>query len=178
MMKTMATMLASVMALGLATAAMAQQTQPREMPREQRTTFTKPAGAVETKALIGAKVKSAQGKDIGEIDQLLVDPQKGSITHAVVGVGGMLGVGETHVVVPWSDVKLSADPNNRDRWIAQMDQSVLDRAPKYDRHIAGDRDRDRTPATSPRTEPSRDSTTSGTRGSGTPGTGTSGTGTK
>jgi sporulation protein YlmC with PRC-barrel domain len=124
---------------------------------EQRQTFQVPADAVESKRLVGTRVKDPQGKDIGEIDQLIVDSKEGRITHAVIGVGGFLGIGETHVVVPWSDVRVTRDQENRDQMIVRMDQATLERAPRYER-VAG-RDRERAPATSPRTEPGRTGTT-------------------
>jgi sporulation protein YlmC with PRC-barrel domain len=158
---------ASILALGVASGAVAQQTQtpPRDPqaqpPRERseaRETFQKPADAMESKKIIGVRVKDAQNKNLGEIDQLLVDPQEGKVTHAVIGVGGLMGIGETHVVVPWSDVKLSRDRDNADQWVVTMDQATLDRAPRYAA------DRDRTPATSPRTEPGRAPADRGTTG--------------
>jgi sporulation protein YlmC with PRC-barrel domain len=112
-------------------------------------------GLYETKKIIGTRVKGADGKDLGEIDQLLIDPKDGKIAHAVIGLGGFAGIGERHVVVKWSDVKLSADAKNPDRMVVTMDQGALDRAPRYERRTATS---DRmapaaSPATAPRMEP-------------------------
>jgi sporulation protein YlmC with PRC-barrel domain len=157
MKKLTAMTVASIVGFGLASSALAQTQTPSQAPpaREPRTSFQKPADVVESKRLIGTRVKDAQNKDIGEIDQLLVDPQSGRVSHAVIGVGGLMGIGESHVVVPWSDVKLSRDRDNPDRVVVMMDRATLERAPRY----AGDRDR--APATSPRTEP-RSGTAPGT----------------
>lgn len=103
----------------------------------------------DSRDLIGLRIKNAQGKDIGEIDALMIDPKDGKVTHAVVGVGGFLGVGEKHLVVPWSDVKVSMDHN---RMVVTMDQPTLERAPRYERRTARTT-RDRTPAASPATTP-------------------------
>jgi sporulation protein YlmC with PRC-barrel domain len=143
---------ASIVGFGLASGALAQTPTPSQPPpardrSESRPAFQKPSDVVESKRLIGVRVKDAQNKDIGEIDQLLVDPQSGRVTHAVIGVGGMLGIGESHVVVPWSEVKLSRDRDNPDRTVVMMDRAALERAPRYTS------ERDRVPATSPRTEP-------------------------
>jgi sporulation protein YlmC with PRC-barrel domain len=134
--------------------ASAQQrdTQPRDTQRDadrdkdkSRPAWTKPAGVVEAKKLVGARVKGADGKDIGEIDQLLVNESDGKISHVVIGKGGFAGIGENKLVVPWSDVKIRMDG---DKPMVSMDTAALDRAQRYE---SRDRDRDRTPSASPGT---------------------------
>jgi sporulation protein YlmC with PRC-barrel domain len=138
-----------------------------ERRKDDRQAWQNREGVIESNRLIGMKVVNAEGKNIGEIDQLMVDPKTGKVSHAVIGMGGMLGVAENKLVVPWTDVKVSAN-GDKDRMTARIDQTVLDRAPKYDRSTArGDRDRDRTPAASPVTQPKRDAD-SPTRDSGSP----------
>ncbi|HET9492198.1 MAG TPA: PRC-barrel domain-containing protein [Methylomirabilota bacterium] len=138
----------------LALDASAQQTpgerRDTQMQRDtQRQAWQKPADAVESNKLIGAKVKGADGKDVGEIDALIVDTD-GKVSHVVVGRGGVAGIGETKVVVPWSDVKMSWD-RDRDNPVITMDSTVLERAPRYERGAI--RHRERTPAASPATTP-------------------------
>lgn len=110
----------------------------------------------DTRDIIGVRIKNLQGKDVGEIDALLLDPKDGKVTHAVVGVGGVLGIGEQRVMVPWSDVKISMD---HDRMVVNLDQATLERAPRYERKLlTGNRDRSApaaTPATAP-TDPKTD----------------------
>lgn len=128
----------------LAADAVAQQ---RPAPRENApAAWTMPASAVESGKLIGARIKNAADKDMGEIDALIVNPTDGKITHVVVGKGGVAGVGETKVVVPWSEVKIRAE---KDKIVVSMDQAALDRAPKYDKRQAADQT---VPAASPRSE--------------------------
>lgn len=139
---------------GLAADALAQQrptTPPADRPaeRERRDAgpaFTMPAGAWTSERIVGTKVKDAQGKDIGEIDALVIE-KDGKVSHVVIGKGGVLGVGEEKVVVPWSDVTMTADRDG-DRVAATVDQSKLQSAPRY-------RERDRTPAASPGTPPAQ-----------------------
>jgi sporulation protein YlmC with PRC-barrel domain len=105
---------------------------------------------VETNALVGAKVEGTDGKDLGKIDQLLVNGQTGKIRDAVVTTGGIAGIGNRTVVVRWPDLKI----RERDgKVIVQINQAVLDRAPEYDKTaLKRERDADRA-AASPRTEP-------------------------
>jgi sporulation protein YlmC with PRC-barrel domain len=154
--KTASVLTASLLALSLAATASAQ-TRPATDPttpkqsttgsEPQRQTWAPEAGAIESSRLVGMKVKSAQGKDVGEISQLIVDHSSGKITHVVVGKGGVLGVGEQRVALGWSDVKIQPDTDSRNRMVAVVEQSKLDGAPRYEAR------RDM-PAASPASSPS------------------------
>jgi hypothetical protein len=102
------------------------------------------AGLHETKDIIGTRIKNAEGKDIGEIDQLLID-RNGKVSHAVIGLGGFAGIGEKKVVVPWSDLKFAPVSAGKKSSIT-MDQSTLESAPHYERTAVA-------PAASPSTRP-------------------------
>lgn len=150
--------MSAVASLSLAPAVQAQdrpQTPSRSSTEKMREAFKAPAGVVDTSTLIRTKVRDSAGKDLGEIDQLLVDTKAGKITHAVIGKGGVLGVGETKVVVPWADVQLKADANNRDKLLATIEQSTLDAAPRYDRRAAATDRPVPAPAASPKMEEKR-----------------------
>lgn len=110
------------------------------------------AGLHETKDIIGTRVKNTQGKDLGEIDQLLID-RNGRVTHAVIGMGGLAGVGEKKVVVPWSELKFAPVAEGKKNAVT-IDEARLESAPRYDRSTRSEA----APAASPRTpSPARDS---------------------
>lgn len=155
----------------------AQTTRPSDRPaapaRDSATTKqsdARPAwkaegAVVDSSDIIGTKIKDAQGKDVGEIDRLIIDPQSGRVSHVVVGMGGLLGVGEKKVVVPWSDVKMSMGPDGRKAAVT-MDRAKLESAPRFERAAASaDRAPAASPATSPATSPARDSDKDGKRDS-------------
>jgi len=108
------------------------------------------AGQMDSSKLVGMKVKNDLGKDVGEIDALIIDQAKGQVSHVVVGKGGVLGVGERKVVLDWNDLTIQSDPNMRGRMVAQVSQSKLDTAPVYQAR----RDHNVTPSASPNTAPS------------------------
>jgi sporulation protein YlmC with PRC-barrel domain len=150
----------SVLGLGLALDGTAQ-TRPTAPPADQpssdrtgtsmqRETWKNTQGLRESSTIVGTRVKNAQGKDIGEIEQLMIDPKSGRVTHVVVGVGGFLGIGEKQVIVPWSQLRMSTDGERTDRAVITMDQSVLERAPRYEKRTTSlDRDGS-APSASPR----------------------------
>ena len=121
-------------------------------PAPAREAWKAPEGLYTSSQFIGSRIKNAEGKDMGEIDQLLVDPKTGSVTHVVVGLGGLLGVGETKVVVPFSDISTSLQQHGS-KLVVTMDQSKLEKAPRFERRQAA---RDLSPAASPRSTPAAD----------------------
>lgn len=153
-MKTrMAVLTAAILTTALPLAASAQT--PSRAPsatetRAVRQTWAPEAGHIDSSKLVGMKVKNDLGKDIGDINALIIDQGNGQVSHVVVGQGGLLGVGERQVVLAWSDLSIQSDPGGRDRMIATVSQRKLDSAPRYEVR----RDRDVTPAASPRTAPS------------------------
>ena len=81
---------------------------------------------IDAGSLIGSVVRSPDGKDIGKVSALLIDPRDGRVSSAVVTVGGVLGIGGSTVAVPWSAIKIGQD--NR-RLVVTMDQKVIEQAP-------------------------------------------------
>ena len=71
--------------------------------------------------LVGLTIYGSDNQPVGDVNEILVDDQ-GLISAVVIGVGGLLGVGEKNVAVPfraiqWRDVATtatSATPTNRD----------------------------------------------------------------
>jgi sporulation protein YlmC with PRC-barrel domain len=148
-MKTSA-LTAVALALGLALAANGAVAEDKPRAAKDRE-FIADRAHMDSKHLIGMSVKTPDGKRAGEIDQLIVNMKDGKVSHVIVGVGGLAGVGERHVVVPWSQVNMRHEGNDRKDMVAVIDRATLDNAPRYTRV-----DRDRAPAASPATPPAAD----------------------
>jgi sporulation protein YlmC with PRC-barrel domain len=56
------------------------------------------------KQILGKDVYNDAGDKIGDINDLIVTPNR-SLSYAIVGVGGFLGIGEHNVAVPVSKFK-------------------------------------------------------------------------
>jgi len=56
------------------------------------------------KQILGKDVYNDSGERIGDINDLIVTPDR-SLSYAIVGVGGFLGMGEHNVAVPVSKFK-------------------------------------------------------------------------
>jgi hypothetical protein len=50
--------------------------------------------------LIGIDVQNPQGEKLGDIRDVVIDLDKGTVSYVVLGTGGLLGVGEKLLAVP------------------------------------------------------------------------------
>lgn len=88
----------------------------------------KTGGALRGGAIIGKKIVSADGEDLGKVAEIAVSPD-GSIANVVVSVGGFMGVGDRLVVLPWEALEIS--PSN-DTIKAYVTKSDIAQAPLFD----------------------------------------------
>ena len=58
--------------------------------------------------LIGKNVVNAKGDNVGEIEDVVVDPSSKAM-YAVVSVGGFLGIGDKDVAMSFDQLRLGAD---------------------------------------------------------------------
>ncbi len=55
----------------------------------------------------GSTVRNRQREEIGDIDEVLIEPESGRVRFAILSVGGFLGLGSTRVAVPWSAFEIT-----------------------------------------------------------------------
>jgi sporulation protein YlmC with PRC-barrel domain len=85
-----------------------------------------------TSMLIGMQVKNLEGKDIGTLEDLVVDVRSGQVRYGVLSFGGILGIGDKLFPIPWRELSLRFQ-ENESFLVADVSKSFLDKAPSFAR---------------------------------------------
>lgn len=78
--------------------------------------------------IAGTTVYNRQGERLGHIRNFMVDKVSGHVEYAVLGFGGLFGVGGDSYPLPWS--ALTYDPA-QGGYVVDLDSKVLEHAPKF-----------------------------------------------
>ncbi|RQS76857.1 PRC-barrel domain containing protein [Burkholderia sp. Bp8963] len=59
--------------------------------------------------LAGNRVFTMEGDDVGKLKDVMLDVQSGQIAYAVVSSGGLLGIGDKLLAIPWGALTLDTE---------------------------------------------------------------------
>jgi sporulation protein YlmC with PRC-barrel domain len=80
-------------------------------------------GEILTSNLRGMQVVNAQGEDIGDISDIVIDLNSGKVHAAVLEFGGFLGIGEKNFAFPISELKPGKE---RNQVVVNVDKQALE----------------------------------------------------
>ncbi len=80
--------------------------------------------------VIGRNVRGAKGNDLGEINDLIVDVKTQRVRYAILGFGGILGMGEKLFAYPIQAFKESP---NRESLVLNVPEERLEQSPGFER---------------------------------------------
>jgi sporulation protein YlmC with PRC-barrel domain len=89
------------------------------------------SGVLKATDLIGMKVEGTDGKNLGKILDLVIDPVDASIDYAVLDFGGVLGIGDKYFAVPWDALTWTEDKKKITLDVTKKD---LKQAPGFDKN--------------------------------------------
>ncbi len=81
--------------------------------------------------IIGTDVKDSYGEKLGDIKELVINPETGQVVYAVVSYGGVLGMGDKLFAVPWSALHWTTD---KEYYGLNVDKATLKKAPGFDKN--------------------------------------------
>ncbi len=65
-------------------------------------------GGITAEELVGRNVVNRNGDNVGEVESLVIQPKKNEV-HAVISVGGFLGMGDHNVAIPLKELAIGDD---------------------------------------------------------------------
>ena len=89
-------------------------------------TQTGHTSAIRARKVIGTNVKDSTGQKLGEVEDIVLDKQSNQIMFAIVGFGGVLGMGEKFHPVPWSTLNYDS---GEDSYVVNLSKEQLKAAP-------------------------------------------------
>lgn len=95
------------------------------------TTTTTRSSVLSATTLIGDRVMNRTGEDLGKIEELMIDLERGRVAYAVLSFGGFLGMGDKLFAIPFQALRLDKDENS---FMLDVDKEKLKNAPGFDKN--------------------------------------------
>ncbi len=80
----------------------------------------------------GTTVYGANDENVGEVGELILSADGGTIERAVINVGGFLGLGEKHVAVPLDELQILRGEGDDVRVYIDSTEEALEAQPEYE----------------------------------------------
>jgi sporulation protein YlmC with PRC-barrel domain len=89
-----------------------------------------PVSRLKARTIIGYDIRNPEGEDLGKIDNLMVNLEKGEIEYVVVEFGSFLGLGGKLFAVPFKELKFDPAGNI---FLLNRDKEYLKKSPGFDK---------------------------------------------
>lgn len=83
--------------------------------------------------LKGADVRAADKSEYGEIEDVILAPEQGCVAYTVLASGGVLGMGEKKIALPWKTTEISRNPSDSKELVVRTPatKAQLEKAPEF-----------------------------------------------
>ena len=137
-LKPMVVLMAPIFGLALAAPSYAADHTSTKTMSEKGMSQHMAARDVRASELMGKDVRNAQGEDLGDIKDLVIDLNNGRIQYVVLSFGGFLGLGDKLFAYPIRAFKPAAD---HDELVLNVPKEKLKHAPGFDSKSSPDWDK-------------------------------------
>jgi sporulation protein YlmC with PRC-barrel domain len=79
--------------------------------------------------IVGSDIRNLHDTYLGSIEDVVVDPETGEISHLLVSRGGFLGIGQEHYAVRWQDLRAAPLVAT---FVLDVPEAVVENAPQVD----------------------------------------------
>jgi len=89
---------------------------------------------VRSSSVAGMPVKSPADKDLGKVEDLVIDMETGSVRYAAISFGGFLGFGDKLFAVPFRALHVKHEPGSKSaHFVLDVSKEMLERARGFDK---------------------------------------------
>ncbi len=80
----------------------------------------------------GMTVTNGSGKELGTVNDLVIDTHKGRVNYAALSYGGFMGLGDKLFAVPWDAFTYHHETGSNEQvLVLKIDQETLKKAPGF-----------------------------------------------
>jgi sporulation protein YlmC with PRC-barrel domain len=80
--------------------------------------------------MIGDDVRNARGEKLGELEEIMIDLDRGQVAYAVLSFGGFLGFGDKLFAIPWEALTVDTQA---EEIVLDIPKEKLEDAPGFDK---------------------------------------------
>ena len=81
-------------------------------------------------SLKGDRVVNYKGEDLGKLEEIMIDLDRGRVAYAVISFGGFLGLGDKLFAIPWQAITVDTV---KKQLVLNADKALLEKAPGFDK---------------------------------------------
>lgn len=77
----------------------------------------------------GTDVRNPQDERLGSVNDLVLNPNTGTVSHVIIARGGFLGIGRDYIAVPWQHFRATPGLN---ALVLNVPKDAIEKAPQVD----------------------------------------------
>lgn len=101
----------------------------KDQDKQKQDRSRKITSIVKASDLIDLDVKGAQDEELGEINDLYIDPDDSRVAYSVLSHGGWMGISDELIAIPWESLDMKQRQDNENLLTLDMPKSRLENAP-------------------------------------------------